>query len=137
MNSNQKKNLKSRISNLVKQKVIDAEWVPGILDFLNHSNRQFFLITATPQKEIEEILYKLNLLPKFREVFGSPIPKTNAAKFLLEDYSLPLESVLMIGDSSGDFEAASANQITFILRKTNYNKNLQQKLECPMISDFL
>jgi len=123
---------------LVKQKVIDSEWVPGILDFLNYnSSRQFFLITATPQKEIEEIINQLNLLPLFKKIIGSPIKKTNAVKILLEEYSISIDKVIMIGDSSCDFEAAKVNQIPFILRKTNYNIKLQQKLDCPMINNFL
>ena len=47
-----------KFSRLVKQKVIESEWVPGVLNYLeiNSKNQIFFLITATPQAEIEEIL---------------------------------------------------------------------------------
>ena len=42
----------------------------------------------------------------------------------------------MIGDSSSDYEAALANQVEFILRKTVLNKKLQEQLNCQMIEDF-
>jgi len=43
-----------KFSQLVKQKVIDSDWVDGVLDYLNinHGRQQFFIITATPQHEI-------------------------------------------------------------------------------------
>ena len=43
----------------------------------------------------------------------------------------------MIGDSSNDYFAAIENQIQFILRKTELNKNLQKQLKCKTINNFL
>ena len=43
----------------------------------------------------------------------------------------------MIGDSNSDYEAAMENKVKFVLRKTELNKNLQKKLKCKMINDFL
>mgnify|MGYP002529866388 CR=1 FL=1 len=52
------KNHCDQFSNLVTQAVIDSPWVHGVQDFLcQHSTeKSFFLLTATPQEEIEEIL---------------------------------------------------------------------------------
>ena len=63
-----------KFSQLVKQKVIDSEWVPGILDYLdkNYTRQKFYIITATPQREIEEILLALKITNFFREVIGTP-----------------------------------------------------------------
>lgn len=128
-----------KFSFLVKQKVIDSQWVPGVLNYLknNYKKQQFFLITATPQQEIEEILKSINIYCFFKEVIGSPIKKSEAVKILLNKYKVKWKYVAMIGDSSEDCEAAINNKIYFILRKTELNIELQRQSNFNMISDFL
>ena len=127
-----------KVSTLVKQQVIDSQWVDGALEYLqnNHENQQFFLVTATPQQEIEEIISELKIQYYFQQVIGSPTSKNRALKILLEKYTIDPEDSIMIGDSSSDYEAALANQVEFILRKTVLNKKLQEQLNCQMIEDF-
>lgn len=127
-----------KFSTLVKQQVIDSRWVDGVLEYLqnNHENQQFFLVTATPQQEIEEIISELKIQYYFQQVIGSPTSKNRALKILLEKYTIDPEDSIMIGDSSSDYEAALANQVEFILRKTVLNKKLQEQLNCQMIEDF-
>ena len=127
-----------RFSRLVKQNVIESEWVPGVIDFIQHNSKKltFFLVTATPQTEIEEILDVLQIQQHFRKVIGAPTSKGDAICMLLSEYSITPDQAVMIGDSSSDYEAASANNVPFVLRRTNLNQTLQEKLTCPMINDF-
>ena len=127
-----------KFSDLVKQKVIESEWVPGVLDYLekNSKNITFCLVTATPQAEIEEIIITLQIQHYFKKVIGAPTRKMDAIRMLLAEYSIKLDQAMMIGDSSSDYEAAIANRVNFVLRRTNLNKELQEKLECSMIIDF-
>jgi len=129
----------NKFSCLVKQKVIDSEWVLGIIDYLqsNMNRKIFFLVTATPQQEIESIIDNLEIRQYFKEVIGSPTKKEDAIRMLLTDYSIEPEQAVMIGDSSSDYYAALANQVSFILRRTKLNRNLQEKLDCLMIKGFL
>ena len=128
-----------QFSLLVTQRVIDSEWVDGVLEYLqsNHSRQQFFLITSTPQQEIENIISQLQIANYFQQVIGSPTTKSEAIQSLLSCYNLNPEQAVMIGDSSGDYNAAIDNNITFVLRKTELNKNLQDQLKCTVIEDFL
>ena len=128
-----------KFSKLVKQDVIESKWVPGVLDFIIENNKffLFFLITATPQEEIEEILINLNIMHYFIKVIGAPTNKRDAVKTILKQYSISPNNSIMIGDSNSDFYAANLNCIPFILRRTKYNKNLQKELDCPMIYNFL
>jgi len=123
---------------LVKHKVVDSEWVSGVLDYLlnNYHNQIFFLVTATPQQEIEEILRSLNIDHFFEKVFGSPTKKNDAIRMLLNEYSIIPNDALMIGDSVTDYKASKLNSIEFVLRKTKLNKILQKKLKCQMIYNF-
>ncbi len=127
-----------KFSNLVKQKVIESEWVPGVLNYIqqNSQNQTFFIVTATPQLEIEEILDELHIQQHFCKVIGAPTKKEDAVNMLLTEYPTSLEKTVMIGDSNSDYEAAVANQVPFILRRTNLNYMLQETLSCPMIKDF-
>ena len=133
------KEYSKRFSKFVKQNVIDSEWVPGILDFFgkNFDKNTFFLVTATPQFEIEEILLSLNIRNFFKEVIGAPTKKTDAIQMLLEKYFIAPESSAMIGDSISDYQAAKENGVLFILRSTNLNKNLQNKCKNFMFMDFI
>jgi len=126
-------------SQLVKQRVVDSPWVAGVLDYLqnNYKKQQFFLITATPQREIDDILSQLDILKYFKQVVGSPTSKIKAIKILLKRYNIDLQKAIMVGDSISDYDAAKGNHVTFVLRRTNLNEELQQKLNCKMVKNFL
>jgi len=128
-----------RFSSMVKMKVIASKWVPGVLEYIerNSGNQIFFLITATPQPEIEEIADKLDILQYFKVIFGSPTKKEHAINNVLEEYSITPDKAVMIGDSKSDYDAALVNHVPFVLRKTILNKLLQETYTCPMISDFI
>ena len=127
-----------KFSSLVTQRVVQSAWVDNIQLFLeNHyRDKYLFLITATPQSEIEVIVSELKIGEFFRKIIGSPQKKDMAIKKLLKQYNLSSKKSIVIGDSIVDFKAASTNNIPFILRKTNMNRDLQLQLNCPMIVDF-
>ena len=128
-----------KFSQLVKQKVIDSSWVDGVKEYLQeyYQKQAFFLVTATPQLEIEYILDKLNIKLYFQKVIGSPISKDKAVESLLKEYDIDPVQATMIGDSISDYEAAKSNHVTFVLRRTSLNKELQMKLNCKMLENFL
>jgi len=128
-----------KFSSIVKQEVIDSKWVDGILSYLenNKKKQKFFIVTATPQKEIEDILLQLNIIKYFQEIIGSPSTKINGLKGLIDKYRVTSKHAIMIGDSYNDYDAAIKNQIIFVLRKTKFNKRLQSSLTCVKINDFM
>ena len=127
-----------KFSQLAKQKVINSEWVDGISDYLerNYNRQHFFLITATPQLEIENIIDKLYISKYFKQIIGSPTNKKDGIKNIIVNYSIKTEESIMVGDSVSDYEAAVLNQTAFVLRQTNLNQDLQNKLSCLMISNY-
>jgi phosphoglycolate phosphatase-like HAD superfamily hydrolase len=128
-----------RFSNLVINKVIKSKWVPGVLEYIkiNSTTQIFYLVTATPQEEIEEIINALQVNQYFHKVIGAPTNKSDALKLLLATIDVDPHQVLMIGDSLSDYEAAKANLISFLLRRTNFNVRLQEHIKCAMITDFI
>jgi phosphoglycolate phosphatase-like HAD superfamily hydrolase len=123
-----------QFSTLVLQAVIDAAWVPGVREYLlaQHGAQYFVLVTATPQKEIETILHALGMAHCFRQVYGAPTTKTTAIGDVLAHLKCQPQQALMVGDSDTDFDAAQANQVSFLLRRTALNQALQQRHVGPM-----
>ncbi len=116
----------ARFSERVLTAVIESPWVPGVESYIrrNAHAQRFFLITATPLDEIETILEALSLREAFAGIYGAPMPKAQAlARVLIETGDAPAD-VLMVGDARSDLDAASANGVPFLLRRTGINSDL-------------
>lgn len=127
-------------SKLVKSKVIGSSWVPGVIDLIDslYLNNCFsYLVTATPQDEIEDILCQLQISHYFKEITGSPKNKSIAIGEMIDMHKIVKHDAVMIGDSETDFIASQDNDIDFILRKTNENNELQLNINCKMVNNFL
>jgi phosphoglycolate phosphatase-like HAD superfamily hydrolase len=124
----------ARFSQSVLQAVIDAPWVHGVREYLllHFSQQYFVLVTATPQEEIEQILAALDLSRCFREVHGAPTKKAYAIKAVLSRLECAPAQALMIGDADTDLQAAQANSVPFLLRRTSLNLPLQASYSGPM-----
>lgn len=127
-----------KFSIVAKKNVIKSNWVPGVLRYLrsNYITKNFYLISATPQLEIEQILIELGILNYFDKIIGTS-KKNDAVKSILSEFSLTLESSVFIGDSEIDYEAAKSNNISFVLRSTPFNSSLQKKGDFLVINDFI
>ena len=133
------KNYLDKFSDLVVQAVIDSKWVDGVKEFIdqNYRDKYFFLITGTPQNEIEIILNQLGIKKYFQEIIGSPSKKDMAVNSIITKNNIELSSAVFIGDSMSDYNAAIINRIQFILRTHEWNVNLSKSLKCFQISSFL
>ena len=71
-----------RFSQLAVEQVLQAEWVPGVLTYLErfYQKQEFYVVTGTPHEEIEYLLEQLKLKIYFLEVFGAPFQKTEAVR---------------------------------------------------------
>lgn len=123
----------AEFSRLVMQAVIDSAWVPGVREYLlaNRGRQRFVLVTATPQDEIEAILAALELRPAFIEVHGAPTRKRAAVADVLRRLRCAAADALGIGDSGTDLDAAIANGIPFLLRRTPLNLDIQERYTGP------
>lgn len=128
----------ARFSQSVLQAVIDSPWVAGVREYLlHHFSRQYFvLVTATPQEEIEQILAALDLAHCFREVHGAPTKKSHAIRAVLPRLECAPAQALMIGDAESDLQAAQANLVPFLLRRTPLNLSLQASYSGPMFDNL-
>lgn len=125
-------------SDIVVENVVKSPWVAGFFEYINsnHGKKLNFLVTSTPQEEINLILKKLDIFSFFEEVYGAEISKDKSIKICIDRKKLNQKECLMIGDTEVDLNAAKKNNISFLLRKTHLNKNLQLE-SLPQFLNFL
>jgi len=128
----------SQFSEIVKNKVINSDWVPGVKTFLDNFRKKyiFIIVSATPQSELVDICSSLNIENHFYKIYGSPTSKSNAIKMSIDDYGITPDKCLMFGDAQADIDAAKKNNINFIFRKHQYNKNINIESGFQTINDF-
>lgn len=84
------------------------------------SPEKCWVVSGSDQEELRDIFSSRDLRRHFKDVLGSPTAKsTNIAK-IIEANSLEVSTLCIIGDSSGDYQAASDNGIDFIFCR-NYS----------------
>ena len=122
-------NIKLKIySDMVVNNVIGSPFIPGVVDYLknNYERQRFIIVTNTPQFEIDMIVKRLNLDKYFEAIFGAPENKEDVVRGFLDQPGVDKENCVFIGDSEGDFVAASNNGVTFIYRgndRSGYHKH--------------
>jgi phosphoglycolate phosphatase-like HAD superfamily hydrolase len=128
----------AKFSGIVKNKVINSAWVPGVEIFLrsNKGKRVFIMVSATPQDELRDICKSLKLDEFFSKFYGSPATKSSSIKMSMLDYGVSPEVCLMIGDAQADIDAAKENNISFVFRRHQYNQNLNIDSDTQVINDF-
>jgi beta-phosphoglucomutase-like phosphatase (HAD superfamily) len=101
---------------LVKQKVIESNYIPGIIDFLNlnFEKKLQFICTGTPENEITDIVNMRRINKYFNKVYGSPKSKVEIIKKILIEYKLLESECLFFGDAITDLNAANQMNIDFL-----------------------
>lgn len=97
--------------------LMNADLVPGVLDFLdlvNEKQRQSIVVSASDQHELQLIFKERQLDHYFAEIFGSPKTKIDHLKRMLGD-GLLSKPGLFFGDASSDMEAADFAKLDFCL----------------------
>ena len=136
-----KKNINKFCNNykkIVFTKVILSPWVPGVKKFLkkNPYKQIFALVSATPDKEIKEIISKLKINKYFKIAKGSPTEKSKLIKIILKKYNIKSDEAIMIGDTKNDYIAAKINNIEFIFKKSKFNMNIIKKYNKKFVKNF-
>lgn len=110
--------LNVRFSGLVEDAVIACPWVPGAEGLLAavSGTTPTFVVTGTPDDEIQRIVERRGMGSLFTAVRGSPPRKPPIVRELLASHSLQAERCLFVGDARFDFETARETGLDFIGR---------------------
>lgn len=105
-----------RFARMVVDEVVAAPEIPGAVAFLKkwHGRVRCFVVSATPQEEIREIVRRRGWEGYFVEATGSPAPKSENLLRLLRSYSLQPERCLFFGDAESDYLAARSCRVPFL-----------------------
>ena len=129
----------NKFSKIVKNKVVNSSWVPGVKNFIskNFQNYIFIIVSASPQDELKDICKLLNIDKFFFKIYGSPISKSKVINDCCNFYKISPKKCLVIGDSKTDIEAAKNNGIEIIFRRHQLNQNIKLDSNIIEIKNFL
>lgn len=107
-------------SQAVKQRIVDAPWVSGALEFMTSESghRRLFVVSGSDQGELRAIMTARGAAGYFVECVGSPVEKTENVRMLIQRHGLAPSDTVLVGDSPNDMEAAVANGVAFIARRS-------------------
>jgi phosphoglycolate phosphatase-like HAD superfamily hydrolase len=108
--------LSRRFSRDVKKRVIGAPKVPGAKATLERLaiHVPLFLVSATPEPELRDIVEAHGLTNFFSSIHGAPNPKVEVLAYLIERHRLLAASSIYFGDATADFDAARGNGVSFV-----------------------
>lgn len=109
--------LTDKFSDLVLKKVVKTSFISGAEEFiriLHAKHKKMFIVSGTPEEEIQRIIQAKNFGNYFLEVRGAPVTKKDNLQYLLEKYQIPAHQSVFFGDSPEDLNAASSLGIRFI-----------------------
>lgn len=126
-----------KFSRLVVDDVVAAPYVKGAEEFLRSNKKKyiFYVISATPQKEIEEIIDRRGLTSFFKNVYGAPHTKVEAIKLVIKKEAVAPAEIVFVGDALGDHDAAKASSVKFVAR-INKPEGLFDGIDCVKICDL-
>lgn len=96
------------------------------LNFIKNNYQKFrmHVVSGSDQIELRELCKSLGVNHFFKSIHGSPTPKNDLVKILLERHGYDPELGILIGDSINDFQAAEINNLYF---QAYGNKELEKK----------
>ncbi len=125
LTQDEERELDRRFSKLVVEAVIASKPVPGAnkLVYKEAARLPLFIVSGTPEIELNTIVTRRGLEPYFTEVRGSPKSKQTLLAEILSTHSLTPTRVLMIGDALIDYQSAQTNNVAFLGRVRTGDKS--------------
>ncbi len=108
-----------RFSALVEDQVCRCPWVAGsreLLEALGRDGVKAFVVSGTPQEEMERVVRARGMEPYFAGVFGSPPLKPQKIREILAEHRLESSRCLFVGDAMTDYDAAMETGLHFVGR---------------------
>lgn len=105
--------------------VVASPFVKGAYEFLKkyHDKLLFFIVSGTPQEEMNSLVSDRKLDVFFKGVYGSPRLKEELISTILRQNNLVRKHVIFVGDSVNDQQEAMKAGVTFIGRVSQGDVN--------------
>ena len=127
-----------QFSNLVVDEVVAAPWVAGAREFLSQNEKQynFFIVSGTPEEELDEIVRRRGMTHYFDSVRGSPKDKVTLLGEIMEEYNLKPGNMVFVGDAETDWNAAQKLGLPFLWRCVSDQEPLLPGYAGPRLSSL-
>jgi phosphoglycolate phosphatase-like HAD superfamily hydrolase len=115
LNDDEMAGLCRRFSELVVDEVVAAREIRGARKFLQRWCERLtcFVVSATPEDEIKEIIQRRGIGGYFKEILGAPTSKKKNLETLLAEYDLNPSRCCFFGDAESDYLAARSCGVDF------------------------
>jgi len=122
-----KKELINKFSQIVFNEILQASFIKGMPEFLEENYKKFplFVVTGTPNEEINSIIKKRKLNFYFKEIHGSRKEKKDIIFDILSRYKWNPMEVVFFGDTQSDLKAAEETGAVFVARINDNSKALE------------
>jgi len=145
---NWKKSKVNKINNfseIVFEKVLESEFIPGAEKLLKlfYKRYDLFVCSATPEIELKKICKKKNIFKYFKKILGSPKKKYENFNKIFNNKNILKNNIIFIGDANSDYLLAKKMNIKYIsIRNKKYNSkikilNLQNLRNSKRIIEFI
>ena len=115
-----------RYAEIVEKKVVAAPAVPGAVEFLSAAQGKLpvFVISGTPEDELQRIVKERGWSYFFAEVHGSPRLKPEIIEDIVSRTGLDVRRVLFVGDAMTDYDAAQEGSVPFLGRVASHHTDV-------------
>ena len=106
----------NKFSIIMKEQLANPEYlIEESMNFikLNYKYYNFHIVSGSEHNELNFLCNKLRIKKYFYSINGSPTPKEELIKNLMDEEAYGNKETLLIGDSVNDYEAAKTNEIKF------------------------
>jgi phosphoglycolate phosphatase-like HAD superfamily hydrolase len=89
--------------------------IPETNNFINenYQNYQMHIVSGSDQTELRELCKSLEIGHFFKSIHGSPTPKNDLVRMIIDEHNYDPRTGILIGDSINDYEAAKVNDLHF------------------------
>ncbi|MFQ2448616.1 HAD family hydrolase [Aeromonas caviae] len=133
------KNILQAFSIQCRELYLSADLTDGFISFITACDGKKYVASGSEQGELRDIFSQRDLRKYFSEVFGSPTPKIEIVKHILELEKTT--NAVMFGDAESDMLSARENNIDFIFYSplSNVKESMIEKCSLyryQIIDDF-
>ena len=131
-----KKSLCDQYSSIVVEEISSCPEVPGSLEFLEYyhgNNIPIYVASVNPLNELKQIIENRDLSRFVKDIYAHPWMKKDSLKDISEKEGVSLDSMIFVGDSPEDYQAAKDAVVPFIGRISN---KTFPDVDIPIFNDF-
>lgn len=128
-----------RFSALVVDEVVRSAEIPGANSFVSEAAEiaPCYIVSATPEDEIREIVKRRGLDRFFAGICGSPTKKSEHVAAILEECSADPARCVFFGDAMSDLQAAESCGVPFVGILPHKNAPLlRERADIRWVHDF-